>query len=216
MKSKTIWASLLIGMILLLALLGQGWNAQNASVQAKTVPTIPQDTPPPDGKPYPTEESAGTGPSCIFGKIEPPSKLDLIVPLRKDNRLVWGSVDNPPKSACSEATEMVCTIPVELLPGREQLFYHREGLLTRQYIKGVMDNTPSCADKGVFFNLKKFEREYYDKDKALVNIFWYNPTTRLWEACEGTKLDTDTQPYGRLSCPTKEWGYFALGYPAAK
>jgi hypothetical protein len=212
MKSK-IWVSILIGLIVCLAIFGKGWSSDNNSVKAQTVPTIPQYTPPADGKPSPTE--AASGPSCIYGKIAPPAKLDLIVPLRKDNRLVWGNVVNPIDSACSEAIEMVCVIPVEQLPARSQLFYHREGLLTRQYVKGKMDNTPSCAEKEVSYILKKAERAQYDADKTRINIFWYNQETKVWEACSDTTLDKEVKPYGRLYCPTTQWGYFALGWPAA-
>lgn len=229
MRTKSVVIPVVVGLILGLALLGKTWSLGGASVKAQTVPTVPTTVPTTiptiptaepgkpgdhDEKPTPTAELAKM--RCIYGKLTPEKQLDLFFPLKNRSLENWGGSINPINSACSEAIETLCIVPVHLLPQRPQLFYHREALAVWQTIKGKLDKTPSCKDKTIYFDLTRAERVLYDKDQLKIGIFWYNEAEKQWQPCVDTQLDPKSGSCGRLSCQSHEWGYFALGWPSKK
>jgi hypothetical protein len=221
MKKITLRISIFVGIILSLALWGRMWSMEGGGVKAQTVPTIPTSTiptaqppGPPTDKPIPT-----AGPpkiSCIFGQIDPKTKLDLFVPLKNSKKDIWGGVFNPVGSACSPAIEKLCVIPVNMLTARAQLRYHREVIWVRQFVDGKLDNTVSCGDKTVYYDLTKPERIIYDKDNSRIGIYWLDMATKKWVQCSNQSFDSKVGPNGRVSCKTTDWGYFALAWPTKK
>jgi hypothetical protein len=127
----------------------------------------------------------------------------------------WGGGFNPVGSACQEAHEVVCQVAVRYLPNRGQLNFYRKGIEIRQYVSGKEDRTDSCSPKSVYFDLSGYERFMYEHFQARMVFYRYNPGSLIWEPCENVSLDIKTGKYGRLSCNTTQWGFYALGWSPA-
>ena len=210
---KLVIASCIVAVVLFLVILGGSWS--NTSAQQFSVPTRQ----PPKATALPGDLSGQFGEGqCIFGALEMDKKLDLFYlrspEVLKDIR--WGGADNAIRSACQSGTEVVCVVPVRYLPQRGALNYYREGMEVRQYVKGKIDPAESCAPKDVYFDLSGYERYMYDNYNDRFGFYLYNPDNRTWETCPDVTFDAKVGDYGRLTCSTTKWGYFALGWPAKK
>lgn len=195
--------------ILVLSLLGGAWNQTYAQ---STVPTEPP-TPVPGDLPEPYEDV-----KCIGGTIDSGKELDLFIPRFPNTKSEarWGGVLNPVGSACQEAYEVYCVIPVRYLPKRSSMFYYRQGVQIYQRVNGKIDATESCAPKQVYFELSRYERFMYDHFNERFGFYIFNDETKKWETCPEVVFDEDVGLHGRLTCRTLEWGYFAIGWPAKK
>ncbi len=207
---KPLVTTLIVGVMLVLVVLGGVWSSTSAQ---NTVPTHRPPTPTPLPGDLTGQFGEGT---CLRGKLATDKELDLFF-MRYPQKFLdvrWGGVQNPAGSACQEAVEMICTIPVRFLPQRGQLNYYREGLEVRQFVKGKLDETESCAPKAVYFELTGYERYMYDHNNDRIGFFIYNPENKTWESCPDLTFDADAGDHGRLVCNTTQWGFFALGWPA--
>lgn len=210
MKKTQYWIIILLGIILSLALVGQDWALSDSTAQAGTVPTVPT-IPEADETVKPVVQQT-TVLTCTYGSLDPKAEKTHLVPYSQ-NRMA--GIVNPVGSACTVATEEVCVLPVYLAPARAQLIYHREISRIWQVVSGAYNSTVSCAAKDVFYDLDRAERLIYDADQTRMGIYWYNPSQKAWELCPST-FDPAEGKYGRLSCSTTEWGYFALAAPSGK
>lgn len=186
---------------------------------AQTVPTMaPTTVVPPPEEPVPTPKSKGAPLYCVKAPLskEVEVELSLLRFPETRNKDIWGGVINPPGTACDEAVEIVCKIPVRYLPQRSQLNYWREALEVRQYVKGVVDDSQSCRPKKVYFELTWYERWVHDKMPERFGFFWFNPNKKEWQSCEDVSFEPEVGKYGRISCSTLEWGYFTLGWKPPK
>lgn len=177
---------------------------------AQTVPTLI----PPEEEVTPTPKSKGIALYCVKAPLskEVQVELNLLRFPEKSSKDIWGGVINPPGTACTDAVELLCKVPVRYLPKRSQLNYLREALEVRQYVKGVLDDTQSCRPKQVYFELTWYERWIHDNMPERFGIYWYNAEKKEWQSCEDVSFEPDKGNYGRVSCSTLEWGYFTLGW----
>lgn len=211
-KFRIAFSVVLFLTILTLSFIGGGWNQSFAQ---GTIPTVPTEKPPvhpPGGG----EELPKV--TCIGGRIAPDKELDLFVvrnPRVKDSPR-WGGVLFPTDSACEPADAIYCIIPVRYLPKRSSMFYYRQGVEVYQRVKGEIRTEDSCAPKLVYFDLTRYERFMYDKFNDRFGFYMYNPDTSKWELCPEVVFDKEAGEFGRLTCRTVKWGYFALGWPAKK
>jgi hypothetical protein len=196
--------------ILMMAVFGGVWSQSYAQI------TVPTEDPHNDRTPTPGDHGGQLpGVDCVYGQLAPDSELNLVVKRfpRTTSPLQWGGVINPSGSACQEATELFCVVPVRYLPKRGQLNYFRQGAEVRQYVKGKLDPAESCAAKDVYFDLSGYERYMYDNYKERFGLYLYNPDNRTWEACPDVTFDETVGNHGRITCSTTKWGFFALGWP---
>ena len=216
MKSKVLAILLIPGVVFLLSILPGSWTGTYAQTTIPTVPTARPHQKHDDVKPTRTIQLGEL--ECLNGTLARSKPLQLFFFKSRSTISAdrWGGVLNPKGSACQVATETVCMVPVNLLPGREQLNYYRQGLEVRQYKQGEIDPTESCAPKQVYFDLTRYERFMFDNYSERFFLFTYNPDQRVWETCPDITLDEKQGEFGRLICSTTKWGYFALGWPAKK
>lgn len=221
---RSILAGFIFTVILALGLLGGVWShtfAQGTGPTIPTVPTVPTVSP----APQPTAtKMPGDLPepfpkiTCIGASISPAKEVDLFELRFPNTRSTarWGGVLNSSGSACQEAYEVYCIVPVRYLPERAQLHYYRQGVQVFQKIDGKVDSTPSCSPKLIYFDLSAYERFMYDHFKDRFGFFNYNPETHTWDACPEVIFDKEAGLHGRLSCRTINWGFFAIGWQAKK
>lgn len=209
---KWVIFGIVVVLFLGLAIAGGIWSP----AAAQTVP--PEEQPTKTPSPYTGGPIALPPGSCVFGPLHPEKTLDLfILAYPPDDKVTrWGGDFNDVASACKEETEYVCRIPVPLLPQRQQLNFYSEGLETRAIFKGEIDPADSCKNKQVYFDLTGYERYMYDKytKEGKFGFYWFNKDNKTWEECKDLTFEKEKGNYGRLSCNTVKWGYFALGFPA--
>ncbi|HMN59429.1 MAG TPA: hypothetical protein PJ988_03655 [Anaerolinea sp.] len=207
-QRKVMVVGIIVFIIFALGLLGGNWSQTSAQF------SVPTERPKPTQLPG---DLAGQFPQveCIFGPLAPDKALDLFIMRFPEttSTLRWGGANNAVGSACQEATEIYCAVPVRYLPQRGQLNYYRQGAEVRQYVKGKLDSTESCAPKDVYFDLSGYERYMYDNYNDRFGFYIYNPDNRTWEACPKVTFDEKVGNYGRITCSTTKWGFFALGWP---
>jgi len=216
MSWKKVIAILAIGI-----LFGVFWGLSAPQISsAQTVPTLAPTTvaPPPPPEPTPTPKGKGAPLYCVKAPLskEMEVTLSLLRFPEKSSKEIWGGVINPPGTACEDAVEVICKVPVRYLPGRSQLNYWREGLEVRQYVKGIVDDTQSCRQKQVYFELTWYERWIHDNMPERFGVFWYNPEKKEWQPCEDLTFEPKEGKYGKVFCSTLDWGYFTLGWKPPK
>lgn len=211
---KSIVMLLILFILITFGLIANVWDYSYAQTDGTTIPTSPPGGPMPSATPVPNDGGESV---CISGTIAKDKQLDLNITqlIQKKYPASWGGGFNPVGSACQQAREVVCQVAVRYLPNRGQLNFYRKGIEIRQYVGGKEDLTDSCAQKSVYFDLSGYERFMYEHFMARVGFYWYNPDTMIWETCPNISLDIKTGKYGRLSCDTTKWGFFALGWSPA-
>ena len=137
-KRKMVVVGIIAIAIMILAVFGGVWS------QSYAQNTVPTEKPTKEATKVPGDlTSQFPGVECIHGPLAPDKALDLFVLRYPDYNSTdrWGGADNASGSACQEATEMYCVVPVRYLPKRNQLNYYRQGAEVRQYVKGKVDPT---------------------------------------------------------------------------
>ncbi len=217
-RRKLVLSILLLSIVAVMSVFGGSWSPTNAGT---TVPTQAPAGHGSSGEPRKVPgDLAGRFEQveCLSDFLGPETHLDLQFPLFPGTRSlqVWGGVDNAPGTSCQDATETVCAIPVRYLPKREQLYFYRQGIQVVQYVDGSQDPADSCGPKEVYFDLTRYERGVYDSHPESFGFYAFNLAKQSWELCPRVRMDKSAGDYGRITCSTAQWGYFALGWPAHK
>jgi hypothetical protein len=218
-RRKPVISIFLLAVVAVLSIFGGSWSRSNAGT------TVPTQGPASSGGETALATKIPGDLAGRFDRVEcmsaflgPETHLDQFFLLQPgtSSLLVWGGVDNAPGTACLESTQTVCGIPVRFLPKREQLYFYRQGIEVLQFVDGSQNDSDSCGPKEVYFVLTRYERFMYDHHPEKFGLYAYNPGSRTWEVCPRVRMDLNSGDYGRITCSTNRWGYFALGWPAKK
>jgi hypothetical protein len=214
MNVRKFWAMAGIAVVMVaLAALGGGWSRTYAGYTVATVA-------PPAEKTALPGDLAGRfqDVECYYDTLSGKNDSDLYI-LRypqTQSTTRWGGVIAPAAAACQPAIEMVCGAPVRYVPQRGQLNFYRAAIELRQYVQGSIDSSAACGSMQVYFDLTAYERYMHDTFPERFGLYAYNADQRAWEPCADVSFDQDAGEHGRISCTTTQWGFFALGWPAAQ
>jgi hypothetical protein len=134
--------------------------------------------------------------------------------LAKKYSASWGGVNASAALNANNAELRVYQVPVRYMPGRAQLVFFRAGMEIQQYSNGGLIVSPPPLPLNVYFDLVRAERATFDKSEDAISIYWFNPTTKGWETCPDVVLDASIGSFGRLTCKSSQWGYYALSRSA--
>lgn len=206
-RIKFLNGTLIIVALIVLSALGGVWGKGLAQ---GTIPTetIPTETIPTEPKP---DEGGGVKTPTpdpmieVIGQIPGSGgKIDLVT-----KGTVSASVELPACSLYTTADVKLYLLPMDKVPKRSQLIFHRKVLQFVAY-SNSKPLEELCPFK-VHFYLTGYERFVYDNYPSLIAMFQYNPADKAWQECTNVTFDPDQGKYGRLTCETTKPGFFALG-----